>query len=109
MTTLSKGDGSRVTCPRSRTPGRGYQVSWVRAKSGHNEELNRADRWQDPASPQTIEVGQKHRCGSCPVFSFMLAVRSLAKRGVTISGMEYLIPQSFVIGGNWVVCRFIRI
>jgi hypothetical protein len=31
---------------------------------------------------------------------FKLVVTSLAKRGVTISSMEYLVPQPFVAIGN---------
>jgi hypothetical protein len=40
--------------------------------------------------------------------SFKLVVPPpLAKRGGTISGMEYLVPQSFTAGRNWAVSRFI--
>jgi hypothetical protein len=38
--------------------------------------------------------------------SFRLVIPPLARRGGTISGMKYLVPQSFAAGGNWVVSRF---
>jgi hypothetical protein len=49
----------------------------------------------------TAEVGQNGSLRIVPRFSsFKLVVSSLARRGRTISDMEYLVPQPFSAEGN---------
>jgi hypothetical protein len=51
MIVMFEDAGSRVTCLGSETPGRGFWGARVHAKTGHNDELNQANRWQDHAHP----------------------------------------------------------
>jgi hypothetical protein len=48
----------------------------------------------------TVKVGQKDWYGSCSGLVLLSWWPALAKRGETISGMEYLVPQPFTVGGN---------
>jgi hypothetical protein len=86
--------------PQAWLPGARYMLSrglGVRQTGLTGTEILPAHGYQDRG---------KDRCGLLPgLLLFSLVVPPLQR--YTISGMGYLIPQSFAAGGNWAISRFL--